>query len=312
MRSFLGKSVSSVNENKLHGIRAEIGFRDHIAALGFANNVSPGGWLIRTSRVAQFGSKTIALFPEVVQPDTDYSPTRPLGAAPTYLEPVGFSFQRIGVESYLCRPIVSLGTPANLNSWLSWTCVRLGKTGTGPSTYVPLSSVLVPFHTRTRTYQPLKYNKDVSGIPDIAVPTQFSAEALRVAVQCPVFCEMSDIDGVLFGSNVTYPLEIKEKTAANDKDMGDYFGLDVGPFVKLAYYAAQQGQMESIFVVHEIKDKTTRAHIAWWFITFEDLAKFASWNPRSGGTNMQGGGSTVIRIPKCHFKLLDAAALAGL
>ena len=154
---------------------------------------------------------------------------------------------------------------------------------------------------RKRRYQHLRWKADANLIPDDTVPLQFASEALRVAVQNPYYSEVSDIDGVLFGQRVTYPIEVKEKTAAKDGDMGEYFGLDVGPYVKLAYYAAQQGQMQSLFVVREIRDVEKREHVAWWFITFEDLARCASWNPRAGGKNMRGGASTVVRIPKCYF-----------
>jgi hypothetical protein len=336
MRTFLFKSVSSssktkvLNQNKVNGMLAEIAFRDHITSLGFGPKVSPGGWLIRSVRVAQFGAATIALFPEVVEPGIDYPPTRALAPPPPHLQPVGVSFQRIGIPSYLCRATITRPTPAAtapatsksaakkaeraaakiMGSWLSWQCYQLGQ----PSVqqYLSLTSVLSPFKSRTTSYQPLHFFTNVAKIPDIAVPTQFSAEALRVAVQIPIFCEMSDIDGVLFGARFTYPLEIKEKTAAHDDDMGAYFGIDVGPFAKLAYYAAQQGQMQSIFIVHEIQDTTSRSHVAWWYITFDELARSASWQPRGGGTNMKGGASTVVRIPKCKFKVLDTAALASL
>jgi hypothetical protein len=112
------------------------------------------------------------------------------------------------------------------------------------------------------------------------------------------------VDGIFWGQRFTYPLEIKEKTAAPDRHMGEFFGIDVGPFVKLAFYAARKGNLNSIFVVREIVDTTSRALKNWWFITFEQLAQYASWNPLGGGTNMRGGGSTVIRIPKDQFRAI--------
>ena len=73
--------------------------------------------------------------------------------------------------------------------------------------------------------------------------------------------QISDVDGILWGERFTYPLEIKEKTAATDKVLGDYFGLDVGPFVKLAYFAARQGNLHSLFIVREIDNVEERN---WW------------------------------------------------
>ena len=95
--------------------------------------------------------------------------------------------------------------------------------------------------------------------------------------------EMSDIDGIFWGQQFTYPLEIKEKTVANDSKVGDYFGIDVGPFVKLAFYAAKKGNLHSLFFVREINNTEDREIVNWWFITFDTLAQFASWIPQGGG-----------------------------
>jgi hypothetical protein len=152
----------------------------------------------------------------------------------------------------------------------------------------------------------------VDEIPAVALAEEFSKEHLRVAFNNPFMAEVSDVDGIFWGQRFTYPLEIKEKTPANDARLGDYFGLDVGPFVKLAHYAARQGNLHSLFVVREINNQEERALVGWRFITFEQLARFASWVPRAGGTNMAGGGSSVVCIPRCEFQELNAANLAAL
>ena len=124
--------------------------------------------------------------------------------------------------------------------------------------------------------------------------------------------EMSDIDSIFWGTNIAYPIEIKEKTSATDRRMGDWFGLDVGPFVKLAFYTSLDKAMASLFIVHEIDDTTTRNSVAWHAITFDQLAKVASWTQQGGGTSMGGGQSAVVRIPKSAFSKLDASFLAAL
>jgi len=124
--------------------------------------------------------------------------------------------------------------------------------------------------------------------------------------------EISDIDGVFWGQQYTYPLEIKEKTPASDRRLGYYFGLDVGPFVKLAFYASKKGSLHSIFIVKEINNTEDRELVQWWFITYDILAQFASWVPMGGGRNMGGGGSTVVRIPKSEFQPLNAETLNNL
>jgi hypothetical protein len=125
-------------------------------------------------------------------------------------------------------------------------------------------------------------------------------------------CEMADIDGVFWGERYTYPIEIKEKTCANDNRLGPYFGIDAGPFVKLAFYAAKKGNLHSIFIVKEIDNPEDRNLIAWWFITFETLAQYASWIPRGGGKGMGEGRSTVIMIPRNEFKELNQENLITL
>jgi hypothetical protein len=72
--------------------------------------------------------------------------------------------------------------------------------------------------------------------------------------------------------------------------------LDVGPFVKLAHYAARRGNLHSLFVVREIADLETRELVNWWFITFHELARFASWTPLAGGPGMGGGEARLLVV----------------
>ena len=48
-----------------------------------------------------------------------------------------------------------------------------------------------------------------------------------------------------------------------------------GPFVKLAFYVAKRGNRHSIFLVREIDSIEKRGLVNWWFITFDQLARFA-------------------------------------
>jgi hypothetical protein len=107
-------------------------------------------------------------------------------------------------------------------------------------------------------------------------------------------------------------LEIKEKTVAQSPDLGPFFGLDLGPFVKLAFYAAMGGQLHSVFVVREIDNVQQRNLVDWWLITFDQIARFASWVPQGGGTNMGGGRSSVVKIPRQEFQHLTAQTLRQL
>jgi hypothetical protein len=49
MLQFLTKSLSSLNQNKLYGLLAEIDFRLHLKKLGFEDRVSVGGWMERST-----------------------------------------------------------------------------------------------------------------------------------------------------------------------------------------------------------------------------------------------------------------------
>src|SRR5439155_26594746 len=117
--------------------------------------------------------------------------------------------------------------------------------------------------------------------------------------------ETSDIDRLVWGQQTIYPVEIKEKTRANDRDIGDWFGLDAGPFAKLAYFAAWYGQLKSLFIVREITDVVSRQLAGWWAIEFSNVAKHASWVFRGGGPSMLGTRSAIFRIPLDAFSRLS-------
>lgn len=165
---------------------------------------------------------------------------------------------------------------------------------------------------RNHTYNWLRNKTRVTKVPDSQIPDEFSKEHLRVSFSTEYFAEVSDVDGIFWGEQFTYPLEIKEKTAARSNDLGEWFGLDVGPFAKLAFYAAKRGNLHSLFIVREIDDEETRNLVGWRFIKFDKLAQFASWVHRGGGPGMGGARSAVIRIPKAEFTEVSAEEMAKL
>jgi hypothetical protein len=307
MQGYLRRSLSSVNQNKINGLLAEVDFRDYLAQIGFQDKVSVGGWIVRSRGADVFGVHTIVMFAEAICPDKDYGLERELSAPPFGLHTICSTFHQLGIHSYFCVPV--LGENENAES-VKWKAVQLGLPTM--QVYNDFPDNLVGFTKRERQYNFLRYDADVDRIPEQFISEEFTKENIRVFMQNSVWTEMSDIDGILWGNQFTYPLEIKEKTAARDNALGDYFGLDLGLFVKLAHYAARKGQMHSLFVVREIDNTTERNLVNWWYITFERLALFASWIPQGGGRNMQGGGSTVVKIPKNQFTELKAETLAEL
>ncbi len=311
MRVYLKKSIASnrkknvINKNKVNGMLAEIDLRNTLSNMGYINRISQGGWIARNIGAGVFGHDTRVLFPMSIDPTADYSSSINLQDPPHALHTICSTMHQIGVHSYYCVPVVNSNNDCNS---IQWKAKQLGIPVTSP--YDLLENVIIGFATRGRKYNFLQYKTDVSTVPNISIPEEFTKEHLRISFQTKFPCEMSDIDGIFWGQQYTYPIEIKEKTVAIDPRVGEYFGIDVGPFVKLAFYAAKKGNLHSLFIVREIDDITSRNLIKWWYITYDTLAQFASWVPVQGGTNMQGGGSSVVRIPKSEFKELSTTNLA--
>jgi hypothetical protein len=308
MQDYLGHSISSMNANKLNGLLAEVDLRNYLAQIGFAGRVSPGGWIARRVGTGDFGHETVVLFPEVVMPGTNYVSTRQLPNPSHGLHTICATFHQAGIRAFFCA--ATLGVDNDVAS-LSWQAVQLGLPIQQQFAAFP-SCLQSYFSPRTRKYKFLRYTTNTAQIPHGSVPEEFSKEHLRITFQNAFMAEISDVDGIFWGQQFTYPLEIKEKTHGEDKKLGKYFGLDIGPFVKLAFYAAKRGNLHSLFIVREINNVQDRQLVKWWYITYDELAQYASWVFSSGGKNMQGGGSSVVKIPRAEFQALDAANLANL
>ncbi len=308
MRSFLSRSISSLNQNKLNGLLAEIELRKYLDGLGFGDRISLGGWIARREGAGEFGHRTVVFFPEVIQPGMDYSEKRPFPVPPHGLHTICATFHQTGIQAYFC--VARVGTEGEKES-VQWYAKQLGLPS--DQAYAPFPACLTnSFRARPRRYGFLKYKTATESIPSSAVAEEFSKESVRVAFQNSFMAEMSDVDGIFWGQQFTYPLEIKEKTPANTRALGDFFGLDLGPFVKLSYYAAKRGNLHSLFIVREIDSVVTRNLVSWWFITYEHLAQYASWIQQGGGTSMTGSQSSVVRIPKAEFQPLNAQTLRAL
>lgn len=305
MRDYLRRSITS--KNKLKGLLAEVDFRQYLNSLDFGKRVSPGGWIARGVGPGVFGHNTVVFFPELLMTDKDYSKNRQMPDPPHGLHTICATFHQIGIVSYYCTPSMVSG---DQSVELEWSAVQLGLPTRGE--YLPFPDLISGFSERERRYNFLRWKTDVKMIPDESVTEEFAKEHLRVAFQNNYMAEISDVDGILWGKQHTYPVEIKEKTVAFDKKVGDYFGLDLGPFAKLAYYAAKRGNLHSLFVVREIVDVESRNLVTWWAIKFDRLAQFASWVPISGGRGMSGGVSSVVKIPKAEFSELNKEFLGSL
>lgn len=307
MRTYLSSSISSINQNKINGMLAEIDLRDTLINLGFGGRISQGGWIMRNVGAGVFGHNTIVVFPHTIQPEIDYPIGRQLEDPPMHLHTICSTMHQIGVHSYYCVP--SIAADDDTNS-ISWQTKQLGIPMIPP--YAPLIPTIRNFSLRNRRFNFLRNHTDSNQIPETSLPEEFTKEHLRVNFQNQFMCEMSALDGILWGEQFTYPIEIKEKTVGNDSKVGDFFGIDLGPFVKLAFYAAKKGNLHSLFFVKEINNVIDRQLLNWWFITFDRLALLASLVFSVGGRNMQGGGSTVVKIPRAEFTAMTTATLSAL
>jgi hypothetical protein len=282
-------------------------FRALLDNLELGSRITPVGLIARSTGSGQFAHRTLVVFPQATAPGTDLSPERALPAPPLGLHTICATFRQLGIESYFCVP--SLASDASAKDMI-WHAKELGIPWDEP--YRDFPGELAGFETRRRRYNFLGNHTDTSMIADEYVAEEFAKEHLRVSLSNRYLAEISDLDGVFWGQQYTYPLEIKEKTCTHDARLGEFFGLDIGPFVKLAYYAAKRGNLHSLFIVREIGDPETRELVAWRYITFDRLAQFASWVQQGGGMGMAGFSSSVVRIPKSEFSVLDAAALSCL
>lgn len=314
MRSYLSRSITSnrtlgvLNQNKLNGLLAEVDFRQHLQKEGFLDRISLGGWIARRVGPGDFARRTVAIFPELLSDGHSLTRGRPRAEPSRGLHTICATFHQIGIYSFFCTPQVD---EENSAEGIRWDAVQLGTPA--QTEFHSLTDALRDYLSlRARKYNFLTYQTDVTRIPEANLTEEFLKEQLRVSMQSIFMSEISDIDGIFWGNQFTYPLEIKEKTFGVDRNLGEYFGIDVGPFVKLAYYAAMRGNLHSLFVVREIEDTTSRALRQWWYIKFDQLARFASWNQQGGGTNMRGGTSTVVKIPKDQFKPLTRIELQAL
>lgn len=155
---------------------------------------------------------------EIILPEREYNAGRILPQPEPGLHTICSTMHQIGIRSFYCAP--EFRNSVNPET-VQWKPIQLGVSGhTG---YKPMTEAIMGFQLRDRQYKFLRYNSDVNGIPVSFLPEEFTKELLRVSFQTPYMAEISDIEGIMWGQRHTYPLEIKEKTPAEDRKLGEYF-----------------------------------------------------------------------------------------
>lgn len=112
---------------------------------------------------------------------------------------------------------------------------------------------------------------------------------------------MIDFDGIIQdGSNFT-AVETKEKDALKETSNKNdwYFGWDSRRLGWYLYLKEQIG-LDSLYVIREVANQTSRNFVAWKGISLKEFCECASWLSEHGG----GGGSGTITAPYLKFRKL--------
>lgn len=322
--NFLETQWSSINQNKIKGIVAEVRLKGFLTAHNMY--FGPGGWIVipgKPTPIAAIPTKSkVFLIPRAWtfswQPQGGSSSSAAL--SPAEVSAYNY-FRQHGIQAYFADPT----TPVESNFELP-----LARAGTrrasyprsygielkqvaisGQLTSVAASIVFNGFPLRTgnlglRCNSTGRITQTASpwSNPDV-VSDLFWFEYVRYYFQVDYLLSNNDLDMYIIGkSGSAFPVELKSKSAAHDEALGDWFGIDMGPFAKLAFFTANGMRTDALYIVEELD--ASGNFIDWLAIRYTELVKVCSWVGRAGGTGMTGGSSTTYKVPKAAFSpLLD-------
>jgi hypothetical protein len=320
--NFLETQWSSINENKVKGILAELRFKDFLI-LNNHHFVS-GGWIVTP------GKPTLGLCPVpshekiCILPRQHRFTWQGVGVQNNSLTPAEMSaynyFRQVGVRALFATPIVIVEAAFELPS-PSERRIRarypkpyeLQLQEVSPAgSLIPVSPIEAfrRFPMRNgnvgmRCYQTNRIDQQEAPWTSPAVVSDlFWFEYARYFFQVDYLLSNNDLDIFVIGpSGASYPVELKSKASANDSALGEWFGIDIGPFAKLSFFTSNAMNNDALYVVEEVTAQ--RVHVQWLGIRFTDLVKSCSWVGRSGGTGMMGGASSTYKIPKDAFSSLS-------
>lgn len=319
--SFLETQWSSANDNKVKGILAEVRLKayltQHRAFFG------PGGWIaIPGKPTPQNNVPTRSKVVIIPRPRSFTWQTN--GGAGLSLRPAELSaynyFRQHGVQAYFADPdapdeaAFSLPTPSSGNLRavyprpyrIELKVVEFN----GELSAVDPRDAFGQFPPRqgniglrchsTGRLNILSAPWDNAGV----VSELFWFEYARYYFQIDYLLSVNDLDMYLIGASGTpYPVELKSKKAAHDTGLGDWFGIDMGPFAKLAFFTSNGMNTEAIYIVEEVDG--SGEFVDWLAIRFTELVKSCSWVGQAGGTGMTGGASVTYKVPKAAFSRLS-------
>ncbi len=233
--SFLSERYSP--RNKVAGAVAEIDFARYVTSLGLADRLVRGGWIVEPN-APDFYSKRVAVFPA------------PFGGSPAPPAPVITAAQYLrhaGMRSLYAVPL-----PKGMLDF-DWLAADITGPNVGPLS--PIHDAFRDYPKRANTLSHRHYSTDVSPLtvaPSEELQTLFARESMLDAIRSRYLAVANDLDYLIWGRHATYPVEIKEKTIAHDAYMGDYFGIDIGPFAKLSTFTSFGSDLKGLFVVRSL------------------------------------------------------------
>lgn len=315
--AFLETQWSSINDNKVKGIEAELRFKEYLKTENLHH--VPGGWILTPGNFKLSpvpAVEKICLLPKRHHFSWEDSP----GVINTYTpaEIAAYNyFRQVGVRTYFVHPtnVVESGfeTPTKSNGSTKAKYPRSYKldlcaiSPKGLPQIVSEEDVFRNFPQRQgnlgmRVYQSGRIQS--SKFPwdnSEAVADLFWFEYSRYYFQKKYLVSNNDLDLFMIAeSGQSFPVELKSKSPATDTSMGPWFGIDMGPFAKLSFFTANSMNTDALYIVEEVD--SDRQHIRWHALKFSDLVKRCSWVGQSGGKGMSGGNSSTYKIPVAAFE----------
>lgn len=318
---FLETQWSSINQNKIKGINAEIRFEAYLnsqAIRPLFDYIIPGGWILSPGKNININPTTkgrIAILPV----PKSFSWTQRLNPIPFAAQVLAESyFRQVGITTYFVMYDTNNNSqiensfiiPVRGNYQISYP-LEFYKIGANGLDQVHLSQVTANFTARNglrgmRAYSLNRINRNDPTWNNSNIVTElFWKEYSRYFLHKQFLVSSNDLDFFIVGkSGRAYPIEFKSKTVVVDNSIGNWFGIDVGPFSKLSFFVSLSNNMEALYFVEEINSNGDT--IEWWGIKFSQLLKNCHWVSQSGGTGMGGGASVTIKVPKIIFEPLSS------
>jgi len=316
--SFLETQWSSITENKVIGMLAELRFKEFLIARNY--HFVSGGWIITPGRPV-FGSCDVPAREKIcILPRQHRFTWQEHGSQNGLLTPAEMSaynyFREAGVKTFFATPVgvaeenFKYPTPSGKKVRALYPRpyeMQLQEVSPGGGVVsIDSKKVFSLFPERKgnvgiRCHKMNRINHQATPWTSPSVVSDlFWFEYARYFFQIDYLFSNNDLDLFVIGpSGASYPVEIKSKASAKNTALGEWFGIDMGPFAKLTFFTANKRNNDALYVVEEVD--LEKNHVQWLGIRFADLVKSCSWVGQSGGKGMMGGASSTFKIPKAAF-----------